>query len=130
MPNLATIILIGHVGKDAELRSTQGGTQVASTSLAVNVSRDKEAKPDWYKLTFWGKLAETAAQYLTKGKAVCVIGTPKFSVWKDKEGTMQTTVEVNVRELTFLCGKDDAAPATTKPTTSQNNEDDSESLPF
>lgn len=130
MPNFANITLIGHCGRDIELKYGQSGTAFASTSLAVNVGK-KEDPPSWYKVTFFGKQAELANEYLKKGSAVLVHGQPRISEWTNKEGVKQTTVEVNVREMTFLGGKSEpAATSDLPPGVTPVNNDDSSDLPF
>ena len=121
MPNFAQITVIGHVGRDLELKYTQGGTAVASTSVAVNIGK-KDDPPVWYKVTFWGKQAETANEYVKKGGAVMVVGQPKISEWTDKDGNKRFNVEINVREFVLL-GSKDGVP-TEKPAPTANNDDD------
>ena len=95
--------------------------------MAVNIGK-KDDPPVWYKVTFWGKQAETANEYVKKGGAVMVVGQPKISEWTDKEGNKRFTLEINVREFVLLESKDGVP--TDKPTRTANDDDDGSGLPF
>ena len=69
---MAQLIGLARLGRDAELRSTQDGTPVASLSLAMDYRAGREKATQWVDGALWGKMAETLAQYLVKGKLVCV----------------------------------------------------------
>ena len=124
MPNFANITLIGHCGRDPELKYIPSGAAVTSLTLAVNVGK-KEDPPSWYSVVFWGKQAELANEYLKKGAAVMVHGQPKIREWTDKDGAKRTTVEVNVREFTFLGSKDGVPEAK-----AGSEQTDDDSMPF
>ena len=100
------IILIGNLGKDAEIRVTPGGKSVATTTLAINdpAKKDESGKPgtEWYRIKVWGRLAETVGQYLSKGKQVYVEGRLSIQTWKDREGNNRYTPEVTVDQLLLL----------------------------
>jgi single-strand DNA-binding protein len=100
------IILIGNLGKDAEIRVTPGGKSVATTTMAINdpAKKDDSGKPgtEWYRIKVWGRLAETVGQYLTKGKQVYVEGRLSIQTWKDREGKDRYTPEVTVDQLLLL----------------------------
>ena len=109
MGTVNRVILVGNLGRDAELRFTGSGTPVAKFSVATTESfkgRDGERKEEteWHRVNLWGKSAETLAQYLTKGKQVYIEGRLKTQKWKDKEGTDRTTVEVTADRVTLLGG--------------------------
>ena len=74
-----TAILIGNLGRDAEVKQTDKGT-VANFSIATsekwtNKSGEKEERTEWHRIVLWGKVAENLGQYLTKGKQVAVEGS-------------------------------------------------------
>jgi single-strand DNA-binding protein len=100
------IILIGNLGKDAELRATPGGTSVATTTIAINdpAKKDDTGKPgtEWYRLKVWGRTAENLGKYLLKGKQVYVEGRLSIQTWKDREGKDRYTPEVSVDQILLL----------------------------
>ena len=109
MGTVNRVILVGNLGRDAELRYTGTGTPVAKFSVATTETykgRDGEKKEEteWHRINLWGKSAETLAQYLTKGKQVYVEGRLKTQKWKDKEGADRTTVEVTADKVTLFGG--------------------------
>jgi single-strand DNA-binding protein len=109
MGTVNRVILVGNLGRDAELRYTGGGSPVAKFSMATTETykgRDGEKKEEteWHRINLWGKSAETLAQYLTKGKQVYVEGRLKTQKWKDKEGNDRTSVEVTADKVTLLGG--------------------------
>ncbi len=106
------VVIAGYVGRDPEMRYTQRGQAVCDFSLAVTQtwtvgegdSKEKREETTWFRVTCWGKLAETVNQWVTKGKGLLVIGTVKASAWLDKEGEAQATLEVTAKEVKFLGG--------------------------
>lgn len=97
-------ILSGRATKDTELRTTTGGTQVATISLAVN---HKDDLTSYFECVCFGKTAETAGKYVNKGKQVNVVGRLQQRKWQDKEGNNRYSVEVVVNQLQLLGGKND-----------------------
>ncbi|MBZ0113546.1 MAG: single-stranded DNA-binding protein [Thermoanaerobaculia bacterium] len=84
------VILIGNLGRDPEVRSTAGGTAVAKFSLATSrkwTNRDgqKQDQTEWHNIVCFGRQAEVAGQYLTKGKQIYVEGRLETGTWEDKE---------------------------------------------
>jgi single-strand DNA-binding protein len=84
------VILIGNLGRDPELRSTPSGQPVATFSLATSRRwRDKEGnrqeQTEWHRIVCWGRQAEVAGQYLTKGKQIYVEGRLQTSSWDDRQ---------------------------------------------
>jgi single-strand DNA-binding protein len=103
------IILVGNLGKDPELRYTPQGTAVCNFSLATNEKRrDKAGEMQevalWFKVTLWGKQAEVASKYLTKGSPVYVEGRLRVEEWTDRDGNNRHTLEVNGSDIQFLSG--------------------------
>ena len=83
------VILVGNLGRDPEIRSTTSGMPVANLSLATNRRwTDKEGnrqeQTEWHRIVCWGRQAEVAGQYLTKGKQIFVEGRLQTRSWDDK----------------------------------------------
>ncbi len=101
------IILIGNLGRDPEMRYTPQGTPVCSFTMATNERRkDKSGETQdlttWFKVTLWGKQAETASQYLTKGRPVYVEGRLRVEEWTDRDGKQRHTLEVHATDMQFI----------------------------
>jgi single-strand DNA-binding protein len=109
MGTVNRVILVGNLGRDAELRFTGGGAAVSKFSVATTESfkgRDGERKEEteWHRISYWGKNAETVSQYLLKGKQVYIEGRLRTEKWKDKEGNDRTSVEVKADRVVLLGG--------------------------
>lgn len=103
------IILVGHVGRDPDLRETQSGTKVANLSLATNHrygtgDGEEHEETNWHRLTLWNRLAHLADEYVKKGDRVYVEGRLEYDTY-EREGVTIPTAEVNVRELVLLSPK-------------------------
>ncbi len=102
------VILVGNLGKDPELKHTQGGTAVAKFTLATNDRyKDKDNnwqdRVEWHNITCWGRTAEIAAEYLKKGRTVYVKGSLRTDSWYDKQtGQKRYITYVNVSDLILL----------------------------
>jgi len=108
------IIITGHLGANPESRYMPDGKLVASVSVAVRAQK-KDTKPDWFRVVFFDKLADTATQYLKKGTHVAVGGHLQVKKYTGRDGTEKTAVEVVARELEMLSprqGGGESAPAT------------------
>lgn len=92
--------LIGYVGSQPELKTTQSGKSVCSFNLAVK-SRDKT---NWIKLVFWNNLAEVVAKYIGKGEQLGVTGEINVREY-EVEGAKRTAFEINVNDITFIGSK-------------------------
>ena len=104
-------IIVGHLGRDPELRYTSGGQPVCSFSVATSRSwTDQSGQPQekttWYRLTAWGKLGELCNQYLTKGRLVLAEGEVDASAWSAQTGEPRASLELTARNVRFLGGKD------------------------
>ena len=103
------IILVGNLGRDPELRYTPQGTPVCSFTLATNERRKDKAGEmqdvtTWFRVTLWGRQAETASQYLTKGRPVYVEGRLRVEEWTDRDGKARHTLEVHATDMQFIGG--------------------------
>lgn len=112
--SLNRVTLIGNVGQDPEVRSTQNGGRVATFSLATTRSwngpnGDRQEKTEWHRCVAWniGKgqgLADIIERYVHKGDKLYVEGRIEYRQWQDKENVTRYTTEINVRELLLLSG--------------------------
>lgn len=101
------IIAIGNLGRDPELRYTPQGDAVCDFSIAVNDRRrDKSGEyqdiTTWFKVTLWGKKAETASKYLTKGRPIYVEGKLQVEEWTDRDGKSRQTLVIQGSDLHFI----------------------------
>ena len=106
------IILVGNVGRDPEVRTTQNGTKVAHLSLATNryvPGDDGESRTDWHRLTLWSKLAQFAEDYVRTGSRVYVEGRLEYDSY-ERDGVTIPTADVTVRELVLLSPRREEAP--------------------
>jgi single-strand DNA-binding protein len=108
MAGVNKVILVGHLGKDPELRYAQSGTAVANASLATTERRKNrdgewDDHTEWHRLVFFGKTAETLARYCKKGKQLYVEGSLQTRNWDDKEtGQKRYMVEIRVNQMVML----------------------------
>ncbi len=111
------ITLIGNLGRDPEMRYTPTGVAVTNFSVAVSrrwVGQDgqQQEKTLWFRVNAWNKLAETAAQYLTKGSKVLVVGeVEEPNTYIDREGQPRASLEVRALNIKFLSSRGDVAGA-------------------
>jgi single-strand DNA-binding protein len=101
------VILVGNLGRDPELRYTAQGTPVCSFSMATNERRkDKTGEMQdvttWFRVTLWGRQAETASQYLQKGRPVYIEGRLRVEEWTDRDGKPRHTLEVHATDMQFI----------------------------
>lgn len=100
------VILLGRLTKDVELRYTQASnTAVASFSLAVNrrfVKEGEEQQADFFNIVAWGKLAETASNYLRKGSQILITGKLQNRSWENEQGQKHYITEVVAEEFDFI----------------------------
>ena len=113
MASLNRVELIGNLGRDPEIRFTTSGTAVASLALATsekvkNKSGELEERTEWHNIILYGRLAEVAGEYLTKGKSVYLEGKLKTRKWQDKTGKDRYTTEVVGEKMLMLGGKSGA----------------------
>ncbi|MEZ4396176.1 MAG: single-stranded DNA-binding protein [Candidatus Krumholzibacteriia bacterium] len=108
MAGVNKVILVGHLGRDPELRYAQSGTAVANATLATTERRkDRDGNwgdhTEWHRLVFFGKTAETLARYCKKGKQLFIEGSLQTRDWEDKEtGQRRYMTEVRVNQMVML----------------------------
>jgi len=103
------VILVGNLGRDAELRYTPGGAAVATLNLATtevwnDKNQQRQEKTEWHRVVLWGKQAESLQEYLTKGKQIYVEGRLQTRQWDDKDGNKRYTTEIKADRITLLGG--------------------------
>ena len=109
MASFNRVILAGNLTRDIELRETPGGASVADAGLAVNDRRKQGDEwvdeTSFIDLTLWGRTAENAAEYLSKGSPILVEGRLKQDSWQNEAGEKRTKLKVVVDRLQFLSSK-------------------------
>lgn len=101
------VILIGHVGQDAEFRATASGSRVAKLTLATNRKAGDEEKTDWHRLTCLGKLVDVVENWVRKGDRIYVRGRIEYST-TEKDGVKRYFTDIVVNDLVMLGSKDGA----------------------
>ena len=104
---LNKVMVIGHLGKDPEMRYTPSGRPVTTFTVAVSRSwntadGERRTETEWFNIVAWGNLAEICKQYLYKGQQVYIEGRLQTRRWDDKEGQKHTSVEVVANEMMML----------------------------
>ena len=104
---LNKVMIIGHLGRDPEMRYTPSGRPVTTFSVATSRSwntSDGERRSDteWFNVVSWGSLAEICKQYLSKGQQVYIEGRLQTRRWEDDDGNKRTTVEIVAKEMIML----------------------------
>ena len=110
------VILVGNLGRDPEQKGPVTIMSLATTDRRKDPSTGEWAKAtEWHRLVCFGKTAESAQRFLSKGRQVYVEGKIRTNKWTDKEGKDRYTTEILVDNLTFLGSKADAEPQRQKP---------------
>lgn len=112
MASLNKIIIIGHLGRDPESRYMPSGEQVTSISVATteswkDKSGNKQEQTEWHRISFFGKLAEIAGQYLKKGSQVYVEGRIRTRKYTDRDGIERYATEIIGDRMQMLGSKQD-----------------------
>lgn len=108
-----TVILIGRLARDPEIRYTQSQTAVCSATIAVNRGKDSNGNDrgaDFIRLTIFNKPGEVFQKYLTKGRQVAVQGRLNTGSYKNKNGETVYMTDVIVEKFDFIGNKQDAQP--------------------
>jgi single-strand DNA-binding protein len=113
------LIIVGNLGGDPEMRYTPSGTPVTNFSVAANrrwtdQQGESQEETTWFRVSCWGKMAETTNQYLSKGQQVFVEGrlrpdpgTGGPRVWTGNDGVARASYEVTALTVKFLGGRQD-----------------------
>ncbi len=111
MGTVNRVILVGNLGKDAEVRYTPAGTAVSTLSLATTevwndkASGERVERTEWHRVVLWGKQAETLNDYLKKGKQIYVEGKLQTRKWQDRDGNDKYTTEIRSDRVVLLGGR-------------------------
>jgi len=105
-------IIMGNLTRDPEMRNTPSGQNVASFAVATNrqwsdPSGERKEAVEYHEIVAWGKLAELASQYLSKGRKVLVVGRLQTQSW-EKDGVKRQRTEIVASDISFLDGRGDA----------------------
>ncbi len=142
MSGVNKVILVGHLGKDPEVRHLENGVNVASFSLATtetitNKNGERQDLTEWHNIVVWRGLADVAEKYLKKGKQIYVEGKIRTRSWDDKEGVKRYTTEIVADSFTMLGKKEDGtssnkSAASSIPSASEiiNSSEGDDDLPF
>lgn len=115
MASLSKIMIIGNVGRDPELKMTANGRPVCEFSVAVNrvigggQGGERQEQTDWYRVSCWGRQAETAQQIITKGRLVFVEGRFQPREWTGKDDQKRISLEISADNFQLLDSRRDRA---------------------
>lgn len=121
MASSAMVVLVGHLGRDCEMKSLPDGTSIAKFTLATSRKRKSgEELTTWWNCSMIGRRADILSQYTSKGSLLQVIGQPTLRPYQSKEGQEKFSLDVDVTDFTFLDRKGDsgggyATPQASKP---------------
>ena len=116
MASVNKVILVGHLGKDPEVRYMPNGDQVTNLTIATSeqwtdkATNEKKEATEWHRVVMFRKLAEIAGQYLKKGSQVYIEGKLKTRKWQDKDGSDRYTTEIQADELKMLGKREGGGP--------------------
>ena len=114
--SLNRVILLGRLGRDPEVRYAQSGTTVATLNMATDERRPDGSggwknETEWHRVVLFGKQADLAKQYLTKGREVLIEGSLRTRQWQDKEGQKRWSTEIVAQNMRFVGGRGGAGGA-------------------
>ena len=126
------VILVGNLGQDPESRFTPQGPAVTNLSIATNESwkdqnGDIQERTEWHRVVMYGRMAETAVEYMRKGQMVYIEGRLNTREWEDQNQVKRKTTEIRCDNLTMLGRKGDGTPQNSGTGNSEKVDDD---LPF
>lgn len=109
MAGINKVILVGHLGKDPEIRQIAPNQNVCQFSIAtsenwVDKAGQKQERTEWHRIVVWGKMAEICGKYLAKGRQVYVEGRLQTRSWEDQQGQKRYTTEIVANTVQFLGG--------------------------
>ena len=105
------VILVGHLGKDPEIRYSASGSAIANITLATSdswkdrQSGERQERTEWHRIIFFNRLAEIAGEYLKKGSQIYVEGRLQTRKWQDQSGQDRYTTEIVASEMQMLGGR-------------------------
>jgi single-strand DNA-binding protein len=110
--NINRVVLTGNLTRDPEVSATPGGLSICKLGIAVNTRRKGsdgqwEEKPNFFRVTVFGRQAESCGNYLKKGRAVAIDGRLEWSQW-ERDGQKRESIDIIADSVQFLGGRDDA----------------------
>ncbi len=111
MGTVNKVIIVGNLGRDAEVRRTPGGAAVTTISVATTEvwtdksSGERQERTEWHRVVIWGKTAESLEQYLLKGRQIYVEGKLQTRKWQDRDGNDKYTTEIRSDRIVLLGGR-------------------------
>ena len=112
MASVNKVILVGNLGRDPETRYSPDGAAICNVSIATTsqwkdkASGERKEETEWHRVTFYGRLAEIAGEYLKKGRSVYVEGRLKTRKYKDKEGIEKYATDIIADQMQMLGGRE------------------------
>ncbi|MBW2054036.1 MAG: single-stranded DNA-binding protein [Deltaproteobacteria bacterium] len=104
MAGVNKVFLLGHLGRDPEIRYTKNGTAVTTFSMATSEkNKDGDELTEWHNIVTWARLAEICAEYLSKGSQVFIEGSMKLKEWEGRDGNKRSRTEIHARSMQ-MCG--------------------------
>tara|TARA_B100001113_G_scaffold25283_1_gene18405 strand:- start:266 stop:688 length:423 start_codon:yes stop_codon:yes gene_type:complete len=136
--SLNKVILIGNLGQDPEARFTPQGTAVTNLSIATNESwkdqnGEMQDRTEWHRIVMYGRMAETATEYMKKGQMVYVEGRLHTREWEDQNQIKRKTTEIRCDNFTMLGRRSDSqgsAPQSSSASSAQESSNTDDDLPF
>ncbi len=131
--DLNKVMIIGHLGRDPEMRFTPSGRPVTTFTVATNRSwntgdGERHSETEWFNVVAWGNLAEICKQYLTKGQQVYIEGRLQTRRWEDAENVKHSNVEIVASEMMVLGDKRENSQPTND--LQENNYQTDDEYPF
>lgn len=109
MASVNKVLIIGHCGRDPELRYMASGDAIANLAVATSYKpKDKEPVTEWHRISFFGRLAEVVGQYVRKGSLVYVEGRLQTRKYTDKDGVEKYSTDIVAENMQMLSGKQEA----------------------
>lgn len=133
MSGVNKVIIVGNLGADPETKSLPNGNAVTNLSVATSETwkdkntGDKRENTEWHRVVMFGKLAEIAGQYLSKGSKVYLEGKLQTRKWQDRDGNDRYTTEIVANEMQMLDSRGGQGEPQRKPEPQPELED---SIPF
>ena len=111
--NINRVVLTGNLTRDPDVRSTPGGLSICKLGIAVNTRRKNnegqwEEKPNFFRVTVFGRQADSCGQYLKKGRPVAIDGRLEWSTW-ETDGQKRESIDIIADSVQFLGGREDVS---------------------
>lgn len=136
MASVNKVIIVGNLGADPETRYMPSGDAATNLRVATTdkwkdkASGEMKEATEWHRISFFGRLAEVAGEYLKKGSQVYVEGSLRTRKWQDKEGQDRYSTEIRGDVLQMLGGKASAEPAPSKAPQKASGGGGDDDIPF